>query len=469
MTSGHTEPRSGTVSGGGGWGVNIGRRALERIQHARRADDEDRSARTAAAEIASQRDHLPDDPEVAIPVPVRIAAAWSWRLLLIAAAVVALAYGLTKLSELVIPILVALLLTALLGSLVNLLGRWMHRGPATALVMVLALVLIAGALTIVIQQISTTSGQMVTQVRAGIEQIHTWLVNGPLGVSDAQITSLYDKLRESISTSGSSITSGALAVGTTAGHVAAGVALALFTTFFFLYQGNVIWSWFVSLFPRRARGGIDSSGRRGWISLTSYVRATILVAFTDALGITIVALILRVPLPLAIGVLVFLSAFIPIVGALISGVVAVLLALVAHGPIVALIMIGGVIVVQQVESHILQPFLMGRLVRLHPLGILFSIAAGGLLGGLVGALFAVPTAAFANAVVHHISSGRATSPAASPAGESSTEASPDGEVVTDRGRDPDSDTLDDQPGGPPVVSSTSHTQGPDGASGASDS
>jgi predicted PurR-regulated permease PerM len=244
-------------------------------------------------------------------------------------------------------------------------------------------------------------------VTAGFNQIHQWLINGPFKVSDAQITSAYDKVLSTLTSGTDGIASGVLAVGTTVGHVGAGIALALFATFFFLYQGRDIWAWAVRLFPRTARAAVDSSGRKGWVSLTAYVRATILVAFTDALGITIVALILRVPLAPAIGVIVFLGSFIPVVGALLSGVVAVLLALVAHGPVVALIMAGGVLGVQQIESHVLQPFLMGRLVRLHPLAILFSIAAGAIFAGIVGALFAVPLAAFVNAVVHHLASGAA--------------------------------------------------------------
>lgn len=373
----------------------------------RPAEDAERDDGSGNRMLDPTRDHLPEDPMVAMPVAVRTAAAWAWRFLAIVAAVVVIGYGLTKLSELVIPVLVALLLTALMIHLVEWLSRWLPRGLATAIVLIGGVIVIVGAITLVVQQISSNAKTMVDSVTAGFDQIHQWLITGPFKISDAQITSAYDKVLSTLTSGTDGIASGVLAVGTTVGHVGAGIALALFSTFFFLYQGRDIWAWFVRLFPRTARASVDSSGRKGWVSLTAYVRATILVAFTDAVGITIVALILRVPLAPAIGVIVFLGSFIPVVGALLSGVVAVLLALVAHGPIVALIMAGGVLGVQQIESHVLQPFLMGRLVRLHPLAILFSIAAGAVFAGIVGALFAVPTAAFVNAVVHHLATGRA--------------------------------------------------------------
>ena len=182
----------------------------------------------------------------------------------------------------------------------------------------------------------------------------------------------------------------------------------LFATYFFLADGNRIWGWVVRIFPRASRERADSSGRIAWTSLTAFVRATMLVAFTDALGVMIVAAILKVPFVFAIGVLVFIGAFIPMIGALLSGSVAVLVALVAQGPVVALIMLGGVVAVQQLEAHVLQPFLLGRLVRVHPLAVIVAIAAGVLVAGIAGALVAVPLVAALNAVVMHLSNTGST-------------------------------------------------------------
>lgn len=158
----------------------------------------------------------------------------------------------------------------------------------------------------------------------------------------------------------------------------------------------------VRLAPRAARQHVDSSGRVAWISLTQFVRATVIVALTDALGIMIVASVLGVPFVLALGVLVFLGAFVPMVGATVAGTVAVLVALVDQGPVTALLMMAGVIVVQQIEGHILQPFLMGRWVSVHPLGVIIAIACGVLVAGIAGALVAVPLAAAGNAVALHL-------------------------------------------------------------------
>jgi predicted PurR-regulated permease PerM len=184
--------------------------------------------------------------------------------------------------------------------------------------------------------------------------------------------------------------------------VVAGFFIVLFATFFFLSDGGRIWAWFVRIAPRGAREKVDGSGRVAWRSLTQFVRATVLVAAVDALGIMLVAALLGVPFVFAIGVLVFLGAFVPMIGATIAGAVAVLVALVDQGPVTALLMLGGVILVQQIEGHVLQPFLMGRFVSVHPLGVIVAIAMGVIVAGVAGALVAVPLAAVANSVVQYL-------------------------------------------------------------------
>jgi predicted PurR-regulated permease PerM len=241
-------------------------------------------------------------------------------------------------------------------------------------------------------------------VAKGLGQIKDWLNDGPLQVSDDQINAYLEEAQKSISdwSKEGNILGTVTEFGTVLTHVLAGFFIILFSTYFFLADGDRIWAWFVRLAPRAGREHVDSSGRVAWISLTQFVRATVIVALTDALGIMVVAAILGVPFVLAIGVLVFLGAFIPLVGGAIAGTVAVLVALVDQGPITALLMAGGVILVQQVEAHVLQPFLMGRWVSVHPLGVIFAIGAGVLVAGIAGALVAVPLAAAANAVVQHL-------------------------------------------------------------------
>ncbi len=163
-----------------------------------------------------------------------------------------------------------------------------------------------------------------------------------------------------------------------------------------------MWSWVVNLLPRSVRERVHQAGRRGLVTLSAYTRTQILVALVDAVGIGIGAAILRVPLALPLATLVFVGSFIPIVGAIVTGAVAVLVALVAHGPVIALIMLGVVLLVQQLEGHILQPFLMGHAVSLHPVAVLLVVTAGSMAAGIVGALFAVPIAAVLNTVVLYL-------------------------------------------------------------------
>jgi predicted PurR-regulated permease PerM len=196
----------------------------------------------------------------------------------------------------------------------------------------------------------------------------------------------------------------------------AGLFITLFATIFFTYDGRGIWGWVVRLFPERAQGRVQGSGERAWAVLTAYVRATVIIAAVDAIGIVVVAAILGLPFLVPIGVLVFLGAFIPVVGAAISGIAAVAVALVSEGPIAALVMLGGVIGVQQLEGHVLQPFLMGRLVRVHPLAVVVVIAIGGLVAGIFGALIAVPLTAIVNAVAGYLAGqGRGSADAGRPA------------------------------------------------------
>ncbi|WP_254666554.1 AI-2E family transporter [Humibacillus sp. DSM 29435] len=336
----------------------------------------------------------------AVPPTVRAASEWSWRLLLIAAGIFVLTLAIREVSEIVVPILIALLLTALLGPLTARLRRRLPAGPAAGITLVALLLVVSGALTLVGSQFSSGFSDLTSQVASGLEQIRDW-VRTTFKITDSQFNGYFDELRNQVSKSGN-LGDTASSIGLTATHFVAGLFIALFALFFFLYQGPRIFAWVVRLFPRVARDRVHSSGVIAWGQLSAFVRATLIVAAVDAIGIGVGAAILRVPFALPIGILVFLLAFIPIVGALLSGMVAVLLALVAHGPGVALIMLAVVIGVQQVESHVLQPFLLGKAVSVHPLAVILAIAAGSILAGIVGALVAVPFAAVLNAVGKHL-------------------------------------------------------------------
>jgi len=326
-----------------------------------------------------------------VPPLVRAASEWTWRLLILGAGLIALFFLLSYFSEIVVPLAIGLLLCALLSAVHQRLSRIVPRAAAAAITV--------GLLTLVGSQISGGMSDMARQVSDGIQQIRDFIRNS-LGISDDQLGEYVDQARQWLANAnlGSRLSS----AGVTAGHFVAGIFIALFSLFFFLFDGPRIWAYLVRLFPRSARPYVDSSGTVAWEQLTHYVRATVLVAAVDAVGITAGALILRVPFAIAIGVLVFLLSFIPIVGALLSGAVAVLIALVAQGPVTALIMLAVVVAVQQLESHVLQPFILGRSVRIHPVAVIAAIACGAIVAGIVGTLVAVPILAVVKAVANHL-------------------------------------------------------------------
>lgn len=347
--------------------------------------------------VASSRGRV----DTGVTAGMQIASAWAWRFLVIVAAVAVIGYGMRSISQVLVPVVIGVLLCALLVPVTNGLQKLnVPRAGAAGITVVGTVIVVAGLLTLVGAQIAAGFSDLSTQVGEGVQELRD-LARINLNISDQQITDALNQLRDTV-TSGGAIGERAAAVGTTATHVLAGLLISLFCLFFFLYQGDQIWAWLVRLFPLQARAKVDSSGRRAWVSLTAFVRATMVVAAVDAVGIAIGAAALGLPLVGAIGILVFVSSFVPLVGALVSGAVAVLVALVAKGPLVAVVMLGVVVGVQQLEAHVLQPFLLGRAVSVHPLAVILSIATGAVVAGIVGALVAVPTAAVLNAIVNHL-------------------------------------------------------------------
>jgi predicted PurR-regulated permease PerM len=388
---------------------------MTRLRTSQRRRSDERFAERVTQQWSSMRAERRPEPPASIgagasnyspahvPFGVDLAAAWSWRFLVVVAAGYVVAQGIALFAVVVLPLVIALLLTALIIPVVNLLERArVPRGLASLLVVVGTIGVMAMLLTFAGQQIAQGASDLSAQVVTGLDQIRDWLKNGPLQASDSQIDGYIRSAQDAVTSSNKEIVARLTEVTTAVSHIVAGVFIILFGTYFFLADGNRIWWWIVRIFPRASRARADSSGRIAWTSLTAFVRATVLVALTDAMGIMVIAAILKVPFVLAIGVLVFIGAFIPMIGAFLSGTVAVLVALVDQGPVVALVMLGGVVLVQQIEAHVLQPFLLGRLVSVHPLGVIVAIAMGVLVAGIAGALVAVPFVAAANAVVLHL-------------------------------------------------------------------
>lgn len=346
-----------------------------------------------------------DDAEV--PHSLRIAAAWSWRLIVVGVVGYVLLRFIGIISIVVIPLAIAMLLSALLAPAVGwLLRARLPRSLATFLVLVGGIAAVVGTLTLVVNQFVEGVPKLTDNASKGILQIQTWARTGPLHLSDAQVKSAIDSAQTWINGNTSSLTSTGVTAAATLAELLAGAVLVLFATFFFLRDGRKIWRFLVRLFPVNARWQLSDAGEASWGTLGSYVRATVLVAFIDAVGIGLALVILRVPFAFPLAALVFLGAFIPIVGASISGAVAVLVALVDSGWVNALIVLLVVIAVQQVEGHILQPLIMGRAVAIHPLVVIIGIASGVVLAGIVGALVAVPLIAVLNTGVRRLARRR---------------------------------------------------------------
>jgi putative heme transporter len=349
-------------------------------------------------EHADPADRVP--PALAVPRAVRVAAEWSWRLLAIAAAVVAVALLANRLKLLLLALFVALLVAALLAPVVQRAERVTggRRGWATLAVLVLCIVLLVGVLSLLAVEVSSQVNQLSDKFTDGLDQIRSWL-RDTFNVDDARIQQWVQQVVDQIRSNRESLLSGALSGTRIALEVLSGAAIALFATVFFLLDGERIWAWVVSLFPQRSQGGVREAGSRSWRVLTAYVRATMIIAVVDAVAIGTALAILRVPLALPLAVLVFFGAFVPIVGAFVTGFVAVVVALAARGPLVAVLVLVAIIVIQQVEGHLLQPLLTGKLVKLHPLGVVLAVTAGSVLAGLVGAIVAVPLAAVLTTVI----------------------------------------------------------------------
>ena len=338
-----------------------------------------------------------------VPFAVDVAGAWSWRLIVIAGAGWVVWKGLGHVSLLVIAMMVAMLLAALLSPTVMLLRKkGVRAGGAAAIAEIGMILVLAAIISLTGQQILRGFVSMADKAVQGYQQLIGWLKDLGYEFGADQLNQLLDQMESTVTNNPSSVLHGVSQVGSTAAEVVTGTLLTLFTLLFFLMEGERIWLFVTRLFPKDARAAVNGAGRAGWKSLGAYVRVQILVAAIDAIGIGLGAAILGVPLAIPLGVLVFLGSFIPVIGALFSGAVAVLLALVALGPVQALIMLGIVLLVQQVESHILQPLIMGKAVSLHPLAVIFSVAGGSMIFGAVGALFAVPTLAVVNSVVRYL-------------------------------------------------------------------
>ncbi|MFF4798419.1 AI-2E family transporter [Streptomyces sp. NPDC001351] len=376
-------------------------------------DDVPRPPRKTAAQVPPPPDHVTEapppapvvrpDPVQAVPWSVRVAAEAGWRLLVLAGTVWVLMRIISAVQLVVFAFVVALLITALLQPTVaRLKSHGVPRGPATALTAILGFVVMGLLGWFVTWQIMENIDNLSNQIQNGIDDLRNWLLKSPFHVTDKQINQIAKNLREAVGANTDQITSFGLEGVQVVVEALTGILLTFFSTLFLLYDGRRIWEWTLKLVPAAARPGVAGAGPRAWRTLTAYVRGTVLVALIDAIFIGLGIYFLNVPMAVPLAVFIFLFSFIPLVGAVASGALAVVVALVTQGVFTAVMTLLVVLAVQQIEGHILQPFILGRAVRVHPLAVVLSVAAGGMVAGIGGAVVAVPLVAVTNTVVGYL-------------------------------------------------------------------
>ncbi|MFF7949722.1 AI-2E family transporter [Streptomyces griseorubiginosus] len=392
--------------------TDVGERLDERRAEVAREEAEDRSAVPPVRKPkrpASDASREPvvlvprPDPAQAVPWGVRVAAEAGWRLLILAGTVWVLMRIISSVQLVVFAFVVALLITALLQPTVARLRRHgVPRGPATALTAILGFVVIGLLGWFVTWQVMENIDNLSEQIQSGIDDLRNWLLKSPFHVTDKQINQIAKNLRDAVGANTDQITSAGLEGVQVVVEALTGILLTFFSTLFLLYDGRRIWEWTLKLVPAAARPAVAGAGPRAWRTLTAYVRGTVLVALIDAVFIGIGIYFLKVPMAVPLAVFIFLFSFIPLVGAVASGALAVLVALVTQGVFTAVMTLVVVLAVQQIEGHILQPFILGRAVRVHPLAVVLTVATGGMVAGIGGAVVAVPLVAVTNTVVSYL-------------------------------------------------------------------
>ena len=331
-------------------------------------------------------------PDDRVHFGLRVAAGYAWRLIVVAAAVYLVFAALSRLTFVAVAVFVGLVTTALLRPLVDLGARAVPRGVAVLAALLLTIAAFAGVVTFIANSVAVQSKSLTAQFADGLADIERSLAAGPLHLRAVDLTRLGEQVRQWVTHNGSSLAGHALGGAGVALELLTGLVLAVFCSIFFLSSGERIWAWMVS-----QTGGYghrwDTAARAGWATFAGYTRGVVVIAGTNAVIVCLTLLILRVPLALPLALLVFFAAFVPLIGSPIALAVATLVALAARGPVIALLVLALIVVIGQLEGHVLHPLVMSRAVRLHPLVVALTVASGTVLAGVVGAVVAVPLVA----------------------------------------------------------------------------
>jgi predicted PurR-regulated permease PerM len=346
-----------------------------------------------------------------VPAWLERAAGWAWRLLILGALLYVVFRLASALRLVVLPCVAALLLTALLQPLTQRLRRLgLPALAATWCTLLAALVVLAGVATLAATRTSADYQRLVSDIGDTTADLQRWLAGPPFHLGRTGLADLSHRLLTYLKQHQSAVAGAALSGGKIFLEILAGVALTLFVTFFLLKDGNRIWAWLTSFLGEQARTRAMGAGTAAWQALTYYVRGTVAVAAIHAVVIGFALWILGVPLLIPLVILVFLAAFVPLVGILVAGTLAVAVTLGTRGWVAALILVAIFILENQMESHLLQPLVVGRMVRFHPLAIILVLAVGGVTGGIAGAVVAVPTAAALFRAVPYLLGQRTAAP-----------------------------------------------------------
>lgn len=333
---------------------------------------------------------------------LRLLAGYAWRLVVLVGAVYLVFVLLGRVQLALFAVFGALVLTALLRPVVDGLGRLLPRPLAVALTLLGGVAATVGVLAFIGVSLASQGRKLATPFQQGLTTVAHWVEAHFPQVDPEDIDNAIDAGRDWLGQHRGQLAGQALGGAGTAAEVFTGLVLALFCAAFFLSGGRRMWAWFTGQLPEGVRERWDGAARAGWTTFEGYTRGTILVALSNAALVAVVLLALRVPLALALALLVFVFSFVPVVGGAFSLVIAAVVALAARGPLTALVVVLLVPVIGQVEGHVLQPLIMSRSVRLHPVAVVVTVVCGGTLGGLLGAVIAVPVVAVTWSVFSHL-------------------------------------------------------------------
>jgi predicted PurR-regulated permease PerM len=329
-----------------------------------------------------------------VPGWLQTGAAWSWRLLLLAAAVYLVARVISILSIVVVPCIAALLLTALLQPLKARLRRAGLPGlAATWCTLLVGALVLGGLVMLVTNRVSADYPALVSETRHTTTQVETWLSGAPFHLKSSSVQRALNNIPGYLSKHKALVEGTVVAGGKIAAEFFGGLVLMIFVMFFLIKDGDRIWSWLISGLRAESARRVNRAGHAAWLAVVYYMRGTVVVAAIHAVVIGLALYIMGAPLVIPLAVLVFVAAFVPLVGLLIAGALAIVVTLAAKGWVAAVILLGVLIVEDQLEGHLLQPQVVGRVIRLHPLAVILSLAVGGVLAGVVGAVVAIPVVA----------------------------------------------------------------------------